>query len=150
MARLHRGRLATLAGGTAVERAALVSFIEERIAETPARPREIIVLDTRVCAREAQRSENTAKVLYNPSMPKMNVNLTADLAAFVAEQIRDGGYTNQSEVAREALRLLRLQRDKRRDLLAALDAGHADSIAGRTKPLTDDLLHDIAARAATP
>ncbi len=76
----------------------------------------------------------------------MNVNLTDDLAEFVAEEIRDGGYGNQSEVAREGLRLLRARRDKRRALLAALEAGHADIKAGRTKPLSDELLRDIAAR----
>ncbi|MGP6156240.1 MAG: hypothetical protein ACLPYS_01665, partial [Vulcanimicrobiaceae bacterium] len=33
------------------------------------------------------------------------------------------------------------------ELLAALEAGHADTVAGRTKPLTDEALRDIAARA---
>jgi antitoxin ParD1/3/4 len=81
-------------------------------------------------------------------MPTMNVNLPDDLAEFVAEQIRDGGYGNQSEVARDGLRLLRARRDKRRALLAALEAGHADIAAGRTKPLTRELLREIAERAA--
>jgi antitoxin ParD1/3/4 len=82
-------------------------------------------------------------------MPTMNVILTDDLAEFVAEEIRDGGYANQSEVAREGLRLLRARRNKRRALLAALDAGHADTVAGRTRPLTDELLEDLVARGRT-
>ncbi len=76
----------------------------------------------------------------------MNVNLTEELAEFVAEQIRDGGYGNQSEVARDGLRLLRARRDKRRALLSALEVGHTDTVGGRTKPLTDELLREIAAR----
>jgi putative addiction module CopG family antidote len=79
-------------------------------------------------------------------MPTMNVNLTDDLAEFVAEEIRDGGYGNQSEVAREGLRLLRARRDERRALLAALEAGHADTAASRTKPSSDQLLRDLAVR----
>ncbi len=76
----------------------------------------------------------------------MNVNLSADLAEFVGEQTREGGYTNQSEVVREGLRLLRSRMLKRRTLLRALETGHSDAKAGRVKPLTDDLLRDIAAR----
>ena len=76
----------------------------------------------------------------------MNVNLSDDLADFVAEQTREGGYTNQSEVVREGLRLLRA-RDRRRDaLMAALDHGHAENLAGKARPLTDDVLRDIARR----
>jgi antitoxin ParD1/3/4 len=79
-------------------------------------------------------------------MRTMNVNLSDDLADFVAEQTRDGGYTNQSEVVREALRLLRARRQKRDALLAALEQGHAETLAGKTRPLTDDVLRDIARR----
>ena len=78
----------------------------------------------------------------------MNVNLSDDLFEFVGEQTRKGGYTNQSEVVREGLRLMRARLAKRRALLRALEAGHADAEAGRVKPLTDDLLRDIAARGA--
>ena len=76
----------------------------------------------------------------------MNVNLSDDLAAFVAEQTREGGYTNQSEVVREALRLLRARGRKREVLLAALERGHADNLTGKTRPLNDDALRDIAER----
>jgi putative addiction module CopG family antidote len=70
-------------------------------------------------------------------MRTMNVNLSDDLADFAAEQIRKGRYTNQSEVVREGLRLLRAQVRKRDALLAALELGHAEALAGNAGPLTD-------------
>ena len=76
----------------------------------------------------------------------MNVNLSDDLADFVAEQTRDGGYTNQSEVVREGLRLLRARDRKREALLTGLELGHAQNVAGNVRPLTDDVLRDIAQR----
>jgi antitoxin ParD1/3/4 len=76
----------------------------------------------------------------------MNVNLSDDLVQFVGEQTKSGGYTSQSEVVREGLRLLRARLAKRRALVSALKAGLADVEAGRVKPLTDDLLREIAAR----
>jgi antitoxin ParD1/3/4 len=79
-------------------------------------------------------------------MPTMNVSLPDDLADFVAEQLKEGGYNNQSEVVREGLRLLRIRHEKRRRLRADLDLGLADLEAGTAKPLTDDLLRDIADR----
>jgi hypothetical protein len=36
--------------------------------------------------------------------------------------------------------------EQRRDLMAALDRGHADYLAGKVRPLTDDALRDIARR----
>jgi antitoxin ParD1/3/4 len=79
-------------------------------------------------------------------MRTMNVNLSDDLADYVTAQTRDGGYTNQSEVVREGLRLLRARDRKREALLAALDRGHAEAIAGKAKPLTKESLRDIARR----
>lgn len=76
----------------------------------------------------------------------MNVNLSADLVEFVGEQTREGGYTNQSEVVREGLRLLRSRLIKRNALLQALEVGRRAAESGNTKPLTDELLRDIAAR----
>jgi antitoxin ParD1/3/4 len=76
-------------------------------------------------------------------MPTMNVSLTDDLSEFVTEQLQHG-YNNQSEVVRDGLRLLRARNDKLRQLRAEIDLGIADAKAGRTEPLTDALLHDIA------
>ena len=75
----------------------------------------------------------------------MNVSLPDDLSAFVAEQLADG-YNNQSEVVRDGLRLLRARNHKLRNLRSAIDAGDADIEGSRTKPLTQDLLRDIAER----
>ncbi len=79
-------------------------------------------------------------------MPSMNISLPDDLSEFVAEQLKSGGYNNQSEVVREGLRLMRARADNARRLHAALDLGISDIEAGRTKPLTDDLLANIAER----
>ena len=76
----------------------------------------------------------------------MNVSLSEDLVEFITEQTDGGGYTNQSEVVREGLRLLRTRLAKQRALVRALDAGHADTEAGRVKLLTEALLRGIAAR----
>ena len=75
----------------------------------------------------------------------MNVSLTDDLSEFVAEQLQHG-YNNQSEVVRDGLRLLRARNDKLRQLRADIDLGMADAEAGRSKPLTDDLLRNVAQR----
>jgi antitoxin ParD1/3/4 len=76
----------------------------------------------------------------------MNVSLPDDLDDFVAEQLKEGGYNNQSEVVREGLRLLRIRNAKLRRIRADLDLGIADVETGQTKPLTNDLLSDIADR----
>ncbi|MDE2571363.1 MAG: type II toxin-antitoxin system ParD family antitoxin [bacterium] len=76
----------------------------------------------------------------------MNVNLSEDLVRFVTEQTRQGGYTNQSEVVRAGLRLLRVQQQKHRALLRALKAGISAAHAGRAKRMTGELLREIAAK----
>jgi antitoxin ParD1/3/4 len=80
-------------------------------------------------------------------MPTMNVSLTEDLSAFVADQVEGGRYKNQSEVVSAGLRLLRDRSGKLADLRAAVAIGDADIKAGRVRPLTDELLRDIAERA---
>jgi len=77
----------------------------------------------------------------------MNVSLTDDLSAFVADQLKEGGYNNQSEVVREGLRLLRARNEKLVQLRHAVAVGMADIDAGRTIPLTSEVLRDIADRA---
>jgi len=59
-------------------------------------------------------------------MPTMNINLPEDLAQFVADQLRSGGYSNQSEIVREGLRLLRRRSDKLRALRDRFDSMLAD------------------------
>jgi antitoxin ParD1/3/4 len=65
---------------------------------------------------------------------------------FVALKLASGGYNNQSEVIRAGLRLLKSSEEQSQRLHAAIDIGIADLEAGRTQPLTDDLLADIAER----
>jgi antitoxin ParD1/3/4 len=78
----------------------------------------------------------------------MNVNLPDDLTAFVAEQAKAGSYRNQSEVVREALRLMRRREAQSRTILAALDESDRDIDEGRTKDLTAASLRAVARRAA--
>ncbi len=77
----------------------------------------------------------------------MNVSLTDDLSEFVAQQLAEGGYNNQSEVVREGLRLLRIRQEKLRRLRSDIALGISDLAAGRTEPLTKELLQGIAERA---
>lgn len=50
----------------------------------------------------------------------MNVSLTSELERFVTQKVQSGLYTSNSEVVREALRLLRRRERVRRRRLAAL------------------------------
>lgn len=78
----------------------------------------------------------------------MNVNLPDDLSAFVTEQTRAGSYTNQSEVVRDALRLLRRREAQHRAVLAALEESERDVAEGQVRDLTLSSLRTIARRAA--
>lgn len=53
-------------------------------------------------------------------MPTMNVNLTSEMAAYVTSEIASGDYVSSSELVRDALRLLRFERDMEREKLAVL------------------------------
>lgn len=83
-----------------------------------------------------------------PGMPTMNVNLSNDLAQFVSEQTAEGSYANQSEVVRDALRLLRLRNAQNESVLASLKRSSADVEAGRIKPFTPALLKAVVKRRA--
>lgn len=69
----------------------------------------------------------------------MNVSLTAELERFVTQKVQSGLYTSNSEVVREALRLLR-QRERR---LAALPRSETGERPLRGLSLT---LDDLRAR----
>lgn len=77
----------------------------------------------------------------------MDVDLSDDLHQFVSEQVRGGGYADESEVVRDSLRQMRARAEHRAGLIAALEQGRADVDAGRVKPLTGELLQDIGERA---
>jgi antitoxin ParD1/3/4 len=78
----------------------------------------------------------------------MNVSLTPDLAAFVRSMVESGGYTGQSEVVREALRLLKEHEQLRAAQLAAvrdkIDRGWQQSERGEV--VTGEAVREHLAR----
>jgi antitoxin ParD1/3/4 len=73
-------------------------------------------------------------------MPTMNVSLTAELAAYVEGEVASGEYGTASEVVRDALRLLRREREAheekiailRREIQIGLDDANAGRFSSRT------------------
>jgi antitoxin ParD1/3/4 len=67
----------------------------------------------------------------------MNVNLTPELEALVQRKVASGLYNNQSEVVREALRLLaeqdKLREAHHKELRAALAEGLAQADRGELR-----------------
>lgn len=57
----------------------------------------------------------------------MNVNLTPELEALIQRKVESGLYNNQSEVVREALRLL-VEQDRLREALVTLRAALATGL----------------------
>lgn len=53
-------------------------------------------------------------------MPTMNVSLTPEMAEFVSHEMASGDYASASELVRDALRLLRRERDAEEQKLALL------------------------------
>ncbi|MFS2013703.1 type II toxin-antitoxin system ParD family antitoxin [Azospirillum sp. CT11-132] len=81
-------------------------------------------------------------------MPTMNVSLPETLASFVERQVASGGYASQSEVVRDALRLLHREKaaeqEKLEMLRRAVMVGFEDWREGRLddRPI-DDILDEI-------
>jgi putative addiction module CopG family antidote len=73
----------------------------------------------------------------------MNVSLTAELERFVTQKVQSGLYTSNSEVVREALRLLRQRERARRRQLAALPRSETENRPLRRLSVT---LDDLRAR----
>jgi antitoxin ParD1/3/4 len=48
-------------------------------------------------------------------MPTMNINLTPEMVEFVAGEVATGDYASASELVRDALRMLRRDRDIERE-----------------------------------
>jgi len=67
-------------------------------------------------------------------MPTMNINLTDEFAEFVSSEIADGEYASASEMVRDALRLMRRDRDmeayKLELLRQQIDVGMAQAASG--------------------
>jgi putative addiction module CopG family antidote len=71
----------------------------------------------------------------------MNVSLTPELESYIAEKVESGFYTSNSEVVREALRLLRYRDRIRRQKLQT--ATETDRRVGKRRVLT---LEELRAR----
>jgi len=78
----------------------------------------------------------------------MNVSLPDNLAAFIEQEVATGGYASQSEVVRDALRLLlrekAVEQEKRAMLRRAVTVGIEDWRQGRVddRPI-DEILDEI-------
>ena len=84
-------------------------------------------------------------------MPTMNVSLPGELAAFVEGEVASGSYSTASEVVREALRLLRREREEYEQKMAVLrreiQIGMDDINAGRISTRSvEDIARDVLAR----
>ncbi len=66
----------------------------------------------------------------------MNITLTKDLEKFVAAKVRSGGYTDASEVVREALRELRTKYDPAETDSEELAELLRPAVSGAHRPLT--------------
>ncbi len=81
-------------------------------------------------------------------MPTMNISLPEGLASFVEQEVASGGYSSQSEVVRDALRLLHRERaaehERQEMLRRAVMVGIDDWKAGRLddRPI-DEILDEI-------
>lgn len=73
-------------------------------------------------------------------MPTQNVNLTQQQADFIRRSVESGDYNSASEVVRDALRVLKVQKDeyqaKLEFLRGELQKGLADIENGRVTDLT--------------
>ncbi|PWC86525.1 hypothetical protein TSH100_12170 [Azospirillum sp. TSH100] len=81
-------------------------------------------------------------------MPTMNISPPEKLASFVEQEVASGGYSSQSEVVRDALRLLHRERavehERQEMLRRAVMVGIDDWKAGRLddRPI-DEILDEI-------
>lgn len=81
-------------------------------------------------------------------MPSMNISLPDNLASFVEHEVAHGGYASNSEVVRDALRLLHreksLAHERQEMLRRAVMVGLDDWRQGRLddRPI-DEILDDI-------
>jgi antitoxin ParD1/3/4 len=85
----------------------------------------------------------------------MNVSLPSNLAAFVEQEVATGGYASQSEVVRDALRLLHREKaaeqEKLEMLRRAVTVGIEDWRQGRVddRPI-DEILDEIDGEESWP
>ena len=81
-------------------------------------------------------------------MPTMNVNLTPEMSQFVSEEIASGDYASASELVRDALRLLKRDREiekekleiLRREIGIGMEQARLGAFSDRT---IDDIVADV-------
>ena len=77
----------------------------------------------------------------------MNINFPPVDDCYIKAKVEGGYYSNVTEMVRDAVRRMREQDDHHGRLLAALEIGERDIVAGRTIPYTPDLLKKIEQEA---
>jgi antitoxin ParD1/3/4 len=86
-------------------------------------------------------------------MPTMNVNLTPEIAEFVASELATGDYASGSELVRDALRLLRrdrwIEKEKAEGLRREVKLALEEVERGEFSDLTvDQIARAVLAEAA--
>ena len=77
----------------------------------------------------------------------MKVTLTKDLEKFVSAKVRAGGYTDASEVVREALRTFRSKEDPAETDSQELAELLLPAVRGKHRPLTAQHFQQLRQRA---
>ena len=77
----------------------------------------------------------------------MKITLTKDLEKFVAAKVRSGGYTDASEVVREALRTFRSKDDPAETDSQELAELLLPAVRGKHRPLTTRHFDQLRQRA---
>lgn len=77
----------------------------------------------------------------------MKITLTKDLEKFVAAKVRSGGYTDASEVVREALRTFRRRDDPAENDSQELAELLLPAVGGKHRPLTGEHFEQLRQRA---
>ncbi len=76
----------------------------------------------------------------------MEVDLTADQAAFVRQAIDAGRLDRPEEAVREALSLWEERERRRPEILAAVDTAKASLAAGKGRVITEDSMRQLATK----
>ncbi len=77
----------------------------------------------------------------------MQVTLTKDLKDFIVQKVRTGGYTDSSEVVRDALRNFRAQDDSAETDSQELAEMLLPAVRGKHRPLTAKHFSQLRLRA---
>jgi antitoxin ParD1/3/4 len=77
----------------------------------------------------------------------MKIAFAEQDALFIQNQVKQGFYSNATELVRDAVRRLREQQSPTDRLLAALDVGMQDIEAGRVVPYTPTFMKESIERA---